>query len=354
MKTNGKRRSLVLGGAAAASLATLPFVPRSAKAAAQFKMMLGYSFSPAAEKVMITAIPKFKELAEKHTNGRLFVDVYGGGVLGDQNVMPQKVQQGVIQATQISMQNFTQFSPSYNVLDFPYLFNGSPETFRRFLEDPFFMQSALAHEPESKGFRVLPGMWADLGMRALCVSKKKDLAVHLPSDLKGVKIRVTASKVEQQAFALTPGSPVSINWGETYQALQQGSCDALNVAIGALTAFKINEALGSCTFIDMSPNAHVTVLNKAWYDGLPADIRRAIDRAALEAWEYQKAEQKKVNDQIVTQWKAQGITFVENTPAERKSWIATVGHQRPEWDQWKDRYGRDLYNQIVKVVEKLS
>ncbi len=66
-------------------------------------MMLGYSFAAASEKYGATAIEHFKELAEKYSNGRLAVDVYAGGILGDQAVMVQKVQQGVIQATQVSM-----------------------------------------------------------------------------------------------------------------------------------------------------------------------------------------------------------------------------------------------------------
>ena len=63
-------------------------------------------------------------------------------------------------------------------------------------------------------------------------------------DLDGVKIRVTGSKVEQQVFKLTPANPVSIAWGETYQALQQGAADALNVGLGPLTATKIYKPWG--------------------------------------------------------------------------------------------------------------
>lgn len=354
--TNLKRRSLLVGGAAAGSLASWPLILSSAHAQkkAEFTMILGHSFTPASEKYIVTGLEQFKQLAEKYSGGRLLVDVYSGNVLGDQNVMPQKVQQGVMQATQVSMQNFTQFSPSYNVLDFPYLFDGSAEKFEKFLEHPYLMQSALAQEPEAKGMKVLPGMWASLGMRQLCVSKKKGTEVHRPADLKGLKIRVTASKVEQQAFALTPGSPVSVNWGETYQALQQGACDALNVAIGALTAFRINETLGTCTFIEMSPNAHVTVVNKKWYDGLPSAVREAIDRAALESWALQKAAQKKTNERLVGEWKAAGIKIVYITPDERKEWIAAVGHQRPEWKEWRERYGKDLYRKIADIVGTMT
>ena len=38
-------------------------------------------------------------------------------------------------------------------------------------------------------------MWANTGFRVLSLSKKLNREVHLPADLKGIKIRVTTSKV---------------------------------------------------------------------------------------------------------------------------------------------------------------
>lgn len=355
MTINLKRRTVLTGTAAAACLASWPLILTSARAQkAEHTMMLGYSFAAASEKYGATAIEHFKGLAEKYSNGRLAVDVYAGGILGDQAVMVQKVQQGVIQATQVSMQNFTQFSPAYNVMDFPYMFNGSRDVFEKFLDQPFLMESAFGKEAESKGLKILPGMWANFGMRSIGVSKKKNADLRRPGDLNGVKIRVTNSKVEQQAFALTPGSPVSINWGETYQAMQQGTCDALNVAMAPLAAARINETMSSCTFIDATPNAHVTAMSMKWFNGLPSPVRDAILRAAMESWAWQKAEQRKIDERTLAEWKTAGMKVIANTPEERKEWIAAIGHQRPEWDQWKDRFGRDLYQKTLEVIGKIA
>ena len=97
-------------------------------------MLLAHTFSEATEKYVVTGIDQFKQAAEKYSQGKLLVDVHGSGKLGGQNVLPQKVQQGAIQACQLSMQNFTPFSELYNVLDFPYLF-ASNQAFEKFLQD---------------------------------------------------------------------------------------------------------------------------------------------------------------------------------------------------------------------------
>ena len=354
--TKAKRRQVVLGGlAGVGSLVSWPLIRTSAYAQGKpdHTMILAHTFSEATEKYVVTGIDQFKQAAEKYSQGKLLVDVHDSGKLGGQNILPQKVQQNAIQACQLSMQNFTPFSESYNVLDFPYLF-ASNDAFEKFLQDPYFMQSKLGTEPAAKGFKVLAGMWANTGLRVFGVSKKVNREVHLPSDLKGLKIRVTSSKIEQQAFGLTPGSPVSVDWAETYQAMQQGAADALNVGLGPLTSARIQETIGTVTRIGMSFNAHVVVVGKRWFDALPADVRQAIERAATEAWHYEQTEQRKANDRMWEEWKALGIKVIDLGPDERKQWVAAVGHQRPEWNPWKERYGKDLYERVAELGQKLA
>jgi TRAP-type C4-dicarboxylate transport system substrate-binding protein len=345
------RRKFVVGGlAAAGTLASWPLIRGTAYAQrkAEHTLIFAHTFTEATEKYIVTGIDLFKQLAEKYSGGRLLVDVHEGGKLGGQNVLPQKVQSGAIQACQVSMQNFTPFSEAYNALDFPYLF-GSNDAFERFLSNPFFMQSTLGTEPETKGFKVLAGMWANCGYRVFGVSKRNPREVHLPEDLKGLKVRVTSSKVEQQAFALTPASPVSVNWAETYQAMQQGTVDALNVGLGPLTASRIHETLATATRVSMSFNAHVTVMSKNWYDALPAPVRDAIDRGARESWAHQQKEQRKADDNMWAEWKAAGVKIVELKADEKAKWIAAVGYRRPEWNQSKERYGRALVDKIAAL-----
>ena len=351
-----KRRQVVIGGlAGVGSLVSWPLLRKSAYAQGKpdHTMILAHTFSPATEKYVVTGIDQFKQAAEKYSQGKLLVDVHDSGKLGGQNILPQKVQQGAVQACQLSMQNFTPFSEAFNVLDFPFIF-ASNDAFEKFLQNPYFMRSKLGTEPATKGFKVLAGLWANTGLRVTGISKKVKREVRLPSDLKGLKIRVTSSKVEQQAFALTPGNPVSVDWAETYQAMQQGTVDALNVGLGPLSSARIQETIGTVTRIGMSFNAHVVVVSKRWFDALPSAVREAIERAASDAWRYEQTEQRNANDRMWDEWKALGIKVIELGADERKQWIAAVGHQRPEWNQWKERYGKELYDRVAELGQKLA
>ena len=343
------RRSLLTGASAGTLAIAFPYIRTARAQQAEHRMVFAHTFSPATEKYVVTGIDVFKGLAEKYSEGKLLVDVHDSGKLGGQNVLPQKMQSGLIQGCQLSMQNFAPFSESFNLLDMPYLFS-SNDSLEKVLESDWFLQSKFASEPLSKGFKILPGMWANAGYRVLGVSKRKAREVRVPDDLKGMKIRVNPARVEQQAWALTPSSQVTIAWGETYQAMEQGVADALNVGMGPIAATKIEETLSSATFIDMTFNAHVTMVAAKWYQALPNSIQAAIDRAGRESWQYQKMEQRLANERMVAQWQKAGIKIITLSPDERKAWVTSVGHNRPEWVQLKDRYGRAEYNKLREMT----
>lgn len=349
-KTISRRNLLKTGSAAAAVGVATPWVITPSRAAkADHVLTFAHTFGKATEDVMITGLDLWKKKAEEYAGGKLKVDIHEGGSLGGQTVLPQKVLTGAIQGCQLSTQNFTPFSDVFNLLDFPYMFP-SNDKFESVLASDAFANSDFMKQPAGKGFRVLPGMWANAGFRVLGISKKAGKVVKTPDDLKGIKIRVTGSKVEQQVFKLTPANPVSIAWGETYQALQQGAADALNVGLGPLTATKIFETLGSATMTQINLNCHLTVLSKRWFDKLPTGVREAILKGAAESFEFQKSGQAKANQKMVELWKSKGIKVHILTPDERKVWMERVGHTLPIWDSFKKKYGAALYEKLAKMA----
>ncbi len=350
IKSISRRTLLKTASVAAVTGVAMPWIITPSRAAkADHVLTFGHTFGKATENVMITGLDVWKKKAEEYAGGKLKIDIHEAGSLGGQTVLPNKVLTSAIQGCQLSTQNFTPFSDVYNLLDFPYMFP-SNEKFEEVLGSDEFKNSDFIKQPAGKGFQVLPGMWANAGFRVLGISKKAGKVVKTPDDLKGIKIRVTGSKVEQQAFKLTPANPVSIAWGETYQALQQGAADALNVGLGPLTATKIYETLGSATMSEINFNCHITVLSKRWFDKLPSGVQDAILKGAAESFEFQKTGQAKANKKMVELWKSKGIKVHVLTPDEKKVWMERVGHTLPVWDSFKKKYGAALYEQLAKMA----
>ena len=343
------RRNLLKSGAAFGSIGLAsPFVITSTRAAADHRMTFGHTFGAATENYMITGLSQFKAAAEKYSEGALSVDIHEAGSLGGQNVLPQKVLTGVIQGCQLSTGNFVNYSDVYNIIDLPFLFS-SNESFENVIQTEGFRNSEFISRPAASGFQVVPGMWANAGFRVLGISKKVDRIVRKPEDLAGLKVRTNGTRVEDVMFKLTSANPVSIAWGEAYQAIQQGAADALSVARGPLTAPTIHETLSSATMYELNFNCHITVLDKRWFDGVGPKVQEAIMRAGAESYEFQRKQQLKANEEMVKLWTESGIEVVMLSEAEKQVWIDTMGHQRSEYDALKDAFGRESFNKIVEL-----
>ncbi len=347
--TNLTRRKFLKHTTAAGTLVVAsPALITRASAAAKHTLTFGHTFGAATEEYMITGLAQFKAAAEEYSEGELFVDIHEAGSLGGQNVLPQKVLTGAIQGCQLSTGNFVNYSEVYNILDFPYLF-ASNEQFEDTIQKDGFRDSAFLSLPASNGFQVVPGMWANAGFRVLGVSKKVNRVVKTPEDLAGLKVRTNGTRVEDVMFKLTSASPVSIAWGEAYQAMQQGAADALSVGLGPLTATKIHETLASATLYELNFNCHITTLSKRWFDGLPANIQEAIMRAGRESYAFQRAEQLKANGAMVKLWQDSGIEVTQLQKSEKEVWIEAMGHQRSEYDGLKDAFGRESFDKILEL-----
>ncbi|MBU2961106.1 TRAP transporter substrate-binding protein [Citreicella sp. C3M06] len=323
-----------------------PALITAASAGAKHRMTFGHTFGAASDNYMVTGLSQFKAAAEKYSDGELEVDIHEAGSLGGQNVLPQKVLTGAIQGCQLSTGNFVNYSEVYNILDFPYLF-ASNDAFESTIEQDGFRDSDFLSKPASNGFQVVPGMWANAGFRVLGISKKVDRVVTTPDDLAGLKVRTNGTRVEDVMFKLTSASPVSIAWGEAYQAMQQGAADALSVGLGPLTASKIHETLSSATLYELNFNCHITTLSKRWFDKLPANVQEAIMQAGRDSYAFQKAEQKKANDQMLQLWQETGIEINHLTAGQKDQWVESIGHQRSEYDGLKDAFGRKAFDTVV-------
>lgn len=348
-KTMSTRRTFLKATAVTgvASLA-MPALVSSLRAAPKHTLTFGHTFGVATENYMITGLSQFKAAAEKYAEGELLVDVHEAGSLGGQNVLPQKVLTGAIQGCQLSTGNFVNYSEVYNILDFPYLFQ-SNDAFENTIQKEEFRNSDFLSKPAANGFQVVPGMWANAGFRVLGISRKVDRVVRTPDDLAGLKVRTNGTRVEDVMFKLTAANPVSIAWGEAYQAMQQGAADALSVGLGPLTATKIHETLSSATLYELNFNCHITTLSKRWFDGLPPKVQEAIMRAGRESYDFQRAEQLKANDAMLALWNESGIEVVQLDQSQKNAWVESMGHQRSEYDGLKDAFGREAFNKIVEL-----
>jgi hypothetical protein len=92
-----------------------------------------------------------------------------------------------------------------------------------------------------------------------------------PADLKGKKLRIQSSKVLEEEIRSVGGLPQVMAFSEVYQALQTGVVDGTENPISNLYTQKMHEVQKHLTLTDHGYLGYAVIVNKKFWDGLPAD-----------------------------------------------------------------------------------
>ncbi len=304
-----------------------------------YLMRLGHPMAPGD--IVTIGYEKFKELLEAKTDGKVKVEIYGNTILGSDRVTMESAQKGDLELSSSSSPNMANFGNAFMAFDLPYI------------TQPKY--AAALHESLDNGaigdylrkvandINLEPIMYSEFGYRNFASVKEPF------TDLKSfanVKVRTTNSPVEVAVADVLGMSATPIAWGETYTALQQGTVDAEGNTYSLLYSAKHNEVLKS--FIDSEHNysLHLLMMNKAYWDTLPADIQAAVREAAAEAITFQRAIAEEKQEEAKNKFIIEGVTIYKMTPEERAAMIETT---RPVWNKFNDTIPQDLVELILQT-----
>src|SRR5580698_9910959 len=199
---------------AAASVAALALISASA---ADSPIVLKFSHVVASDTPKGKAADKFKELAEKYTNGKVKVEVYPNSTLYKDKEELEALQLGAVQMLAPSNSKFGPIGiKEFEVFDLPYILPDL-KTLRKVTDGPLGARLLKLLEP--KGMTGL-AYW-DNGFKQMSANKK----LVTPADYKGLKFRIQSSKVLEAQFRTLGAIPQVTAFSAVYQALQTGVVD---------------------------------------------------------------------------------------------------------------------------------
>jgi TRAP-type C4-dicarboxylate transport system substrate-binding protein len=298
---------------------------------------------------------EFKNAVEKRSGGAVYVDLIDGAALGSQTASLRKVQQGIIQACTCSTQNAAELAPIWNVIDIPYAI-GPVDNYWKLVFSPEFDQSVRAKSTQAN----LVCLFTLPTPRWLEMSKKVSHEIRKPQDIKGLKMRVTGSKLEQAAFRILPANPTPIAWAEVFSAMKDGAVDGVHVAATSVLDGGMGPVVGQLVDTEWMYNSDSTWLTARWLADLPPPHREAVLEAAYDAQMHIHDNfQRLLRDQAGMMpnspkvgWRAFDTKFIRLSDAERKVWrdYLSVERNKAVLDELIDRFGRKEYELVVRIA----
>ncbi|WHX26355.1 TRAP transporter substrate-binding protein [Virgibacillus halodenitrificans] len=268
-------------------------------------------------------IDKFAELVKEKSNGKIIVETYHDGLLGDDREVIESAQRGSIAFASSSTPNMTSFTNYFTAWDLPYIFENKEEVYTAIDGKP---GDIIRKEMEKSGFKVV--FFPDYGFRQIVNNEKP---IEKPEDLKGMKIRTTNSKIEQADFEVFGASPTPVAWSEVFTALQQGTVEGEGNSYSLLWDTKHQEVLSYATEVNYNYSSDMVVMNKSMFDGMTEDQQSTIMAAGQEAMEWQRNRANEREAEAKQQFIDYGIEIYEPAPEEMKEWKQAV---KPVWDEF--------------------
>jgi tripartite ATP-independent transporter DctP family solute receptor len=289
------------------SLAALAMVLAGAlngAAAQQRKFSFGYD-QPKSTGYGIAADVFNAKLMEL-SGGKMGTDQFPGAQLGQEPVMLQKLRSGDIDFIITSSANASTVAPQSGVMSLHFIFRDESHL-RKAIADPGVVAALKTMISESvQGARIL--CVETLGFRNI-YAKREFKKVE---DLKGVKIRVQATKTEDTHFPAYGAQTVHMPFGEVYTSLQTGVVEAAENGVNVYMSNKHYEVAPIMSFTQHEANnGFIWVSDKTW-NSLSDQEKGWVQAAADEVAKVQPDKALQLETDSATKLEKLGVKMVRD------------------------------------------
>jgi C4-dicarboxylate-binding protein DctP len=298
------------------------------------KIKFSHVVAPDTPKGM--AALKFKELAEKRSNGRVKIEIYPNSQLYKDKEEIEALQLGAVQMLAPSLSKFGPLGTrEFEVFDLPYIFPTKAALYKVMDGE---IGKKLFSKLESKGLRGL-AYW-DNGYKQIHSNKP----IRKLADIKGQKLRIQSSKVLEAQMQALGASPQVLAFGEVYTALQTGTVDGGENTLSNIYTQKMHEVQKHIAISDHGYIGYGVIVNKKYWDALPADLRGQLEQSMKEATHFERQLAQQENDRALAGIRATKKTEIYVLPdAERKELQKALA---PVYRKFESVVGRELVQSI--------
>lgn len=300
------------------------------------------SASPAGmedSKALIDAI----EFLKKESNGTVTIQPFFSSALFDEIAGMSAAQSGLVDMAVACTCNMTKQTTAMLFSDVPFLWrtmdNGRKvwdgdlgHEIRKDLTQKLGLMP-VAFTPSGGGYRIL-------------FNNKHP--VKVPADVKGIKIRTTATPLEQDFWKGLGAIPTPVDVKEIYTALQHGLVDGQHLQPVWLTLLRHEDVVKYGTEIEALAVYRATVISEKSYNKLDAAQKLAFDKAMKfyedKGYEYNRALRAESMQKI----KAKGIQIYTPTADEQAQW-RKAGAAFLESDTVKTRVPKETIDRVMKA-----
>jgi TRAP-type transport system periplasmic protein len=281
-------------------------------------------------------LQRLADLVKERTNGEVVIEVYPAAQLGSEQEILEGVSLGTIHMFEGSAASLGRFAPKMEAFACPFAWK-SPEALAKAARSKVAME--IGEELlKTRGIRLLDAGWI-FGVRHLTTTKT---AVRVPADMKGLKIRVQPDALYLATVRAMGANPTPIDAKEVYTALQAGVVDGQENPISNISQRKFNEVQRYLMLTGHITQNQVVVISEKTFQKLTPPQRQIMERATLEAGDFQNGLIAKADMEGLAKLKAAGMQVLEPDVAAFRKAAAGVCRDTA----WQKKWGQGFYERL--------
>lgn len=305
------------------------------------RMIIKFSHVIAENTPKGLTIERFSQLVKEKTQGRVEVQVFPNSILHTEKTEMTALQNGEIQMIAPAFSYLSNTIPEWAVLDLPYLFRSQEDVETVFNGEIGQMLFDKLEDSDMKGL----AFWAS-GFKQVTANRP----LIMPSDFAGQRLRIIPGNVIEAQFHTLQAIPVGSSFNELYSMLATGKVDGEENTISNVYTKRLYQVQKHMTISNHSYLGYAVVINKTFWNNLPADIQQAITEAMQEATAYNNQLAVSMNDKQLRLLQDNGGMHIHmQTPEERAAWIAAL---QPVYDQFAPSIGEPLMKKIRELHQR--
>ena len=288
------RRALIGGAAALGAAATVP-------AFGQAKTALRISTPAVPDDWHGKMWTVFKESLDKSAPGEFDVQINLNGSLFKQGTEPAAMARGNLELASISAQDIAKILPEYSIYTAGYLIR-DPDHQQKVFNGPIGaeMYKAVAEKMDVQILAI-----GYLGSRQINLREVKN--VKVPADLKGVKLRMPASKEWLFLGEALGATPTPLAFGEVYLGLKTGTVDGQDNPLPTVRAAKFYEVTKQIVLTSHLTDGIFIAISTKSYNAMNFAQKRKVADAAKAAVAFNNENRIKEEAQLVDFFKKEGL-----------------------------------------------
>jgi len=249
------------------------------------------------------------------------------------------VEHGMLTLGYQSSSYFTDRVPELGFVDLPFLFANNAQA-RAAMDGE--LGAFLARKTEERNnYRILG--WFENGFRHI---SNKLRPIHLPADMKGMKIRVLPSEIQRRTFELLGAMAMRMDLTEAIAMIKAGMLDAQENPLANTVTYGVHKFHKFHTLSSHFYISRPIFFHRPSFDAWPDDLKRAVQQAVTEAVVFQRKLAVEENEQSRKAIEDAGCEIVKLTASEHAAFVDAVA---PLTADARQMYGKETFQMVPKA-----